>query len=252
MHATNRVLNLTWGGKDKITGEEWENEYGHDQLTPAALLPEPAGTIEGSIPPRRDTLAPQLLDLTQYYNAVLNKSWYQIPISAETPFSQLLTDPGFLGHGEFDGRGALQLKGSYLDGPFPLKSETIRVGQRAHRIHFLLGAYGQAVLGEKIAEIRLNFSDPPPVSFPISYGTDILDWRVEPAKTRFPQIEKQVGWKGKRVAENDKAEPVRLYDFQLVNPSPNRDIVSIDFEVVVADSIVSESAPALFGITLEP
>lgn len=254
MHSETNVLNLTFGGKFVTSGMEWEEKFDlpHDDLDAWVLVPKIQVRLDGEIPPRPVRLGPELLDLSPNYNAVISSSWYKFPASPDVPFGHLLDKPKFSGQVQFDVRGVIQLKGRYLYRPFPLKSEGIKVGQRAQRLHFLLGAYGEAEAGQKIAEIRLNFRDQLPVPFDIVYGKDTLDSWVDPAKVPLFQIKDKVVWTGEHVAENGKIERIRLYDFQRPNPSPNKEILSIDFEVPVVDSIVTGAAPALFAITLEP
>jgi hypothetical protein len=254
MHSREKVINLSFAGKFTESRTEWEDEFGkpHDQLEIQALFPELRVSLDSEIPPRPERLEPELLDLTTNYNAVIDRSWYRSPTQTNIPFGKLLANPKFSGAVNFDVRGVIQLKAPALRRTFPLRIKGIKVGQCARRLHFLLGACGEAGAGQKIAAIRLHFTDQPPAHFDVAYGDDLLDWCVDPAETPFSQIHKNVAWVGECVAENGKAEPIRLYDFQVINPNPNEEILSIDFEVAVADSIVSESAPALFAITLEP
>src|SRR5687767_6757350 len=84
--------------------------------------------------------------VTRNYNALLNSSWFRYPPVSDAPFEGLLeAKPS-----KFDVRGVIQLKGEQLFRWYPLKSGTINVGQGAKNIHFLLGAYGKARIGEKI------------------------------------------------------------------------------------------------------
>jgi hypothetical protein len=253
LHGPDKVINLTFGGYVNVSGTDWEDEFPQaTKLWIDNLLPETRIRLEDDPPHRPTGLPPPLLDLTTKYNATVQKSWYQSPLVPDGNFAQLLIEPKFAGDAKFDVRGVIQLRGRQLHRLFPLRCNEIKVRQRARRIHFLIGAYGQAPAGERVARFGLNFTDRAPASFDVRYAVDVLDWRVDPEKPGFELVRDKVAWSSEPVAKDRELDRVRLYDFNQVNPNPDAAILSIDFEVSVIDGIMSATAPALFGITLEP
>ena len=256
LHDRRKVLNITYGGAIVETGLEWEEKFGdhdfiHRELTPRALLPRMAAVPAGGVPARREGFGPEQLDLTTNYNALISRQWFQLFSPPKTPFAALLEQPEFLKPVKFDVRGVIQLKGEGIYRRFPLKSGPITIGRSAGKLHFLLGAYGRAEIGEKIGQIQLNFADETVVSFEITYGVDLLDWRDDPAESPVPKMKEKVVWLTEELVEG-RRETIRLYDCQVVNPNPEKKVESAEFDVNVADAMVSKSAPALFAITLDP
>jgi hypothetical protein len=64
-------------------------------------------------------------------------------------------------------------------------------------------------------------------------------------------VRDKVAWASEPVANRGEKDRVRLYEFIQLNPSPDAEILSIDFEVSSDEGVISEAAPALFAITLE-
>jgi hypothetical protein len=252
MHGPNAVVNISLDGKVTIGGQDWEDDFANPSaLYPANLMPEVTVKIDGVIPPRGKDVGPNLLDLTSEYNGAIRKSWYLFPPQPDEAFASLLSTPCLQGPTVFDVRGVIQLRGQQLARPFPLKKHGIKVGQRARRIHFLMGAYGEAPLGQKIALLRLNFADRLPLLWEVRYGLEFLSWRLDPADAPFPELKEKVAWT-KRIEHGGKVEFVRLYNVTTSGELPDAEILSIDFEVEVIDGKPPRAAPALFGITLEP
>jgi hypothetical protein len=252
LHGQDKVINLTFGGQLNVSGTDWEDEFPESrELWIDSLLPETRIRLEDDPPPRPTGLSPLLLDLTTKYNGNVQKSWYQSPLVPEGNFAQLLTEPRFAGGTKFDARGVIQLRGHQLHRLFPLRCKEIKVGQRATRIHFLIGAYGQAPPGERVARFGLNFADRAAASFDVRYAIDVLDWRADPEIPGFELVRDKVAWSSEPVANGGEFARVRLYHFDQVNPNPDAEILSIDCEVSADEGMISEAAPALFAITLE-
>jgi hypothetical protein len=189
LHGPNKVINLTFGGQLTVSATDWEDGFPEpSELYLDHLLPEFRNRLEDDLPPRPTGLTPNLLDLTAKYNAAIQRSWYQSPVVSEETFAQLLTEPKFARAAKFDVRGVIQLRGGQLQRVFPLRCYEIKVGRRAARVHFLIGAYGQAPAGEKVARLGLNFRDQAQASFDVRYAIDVLDWRADPAGPGFELV----------------------------------------------------------------
>jgi hypothetical protein len=252
LHGPDKVVNLTFGGQVNVSETDWEEAFPPaSELYFINLLPETRIRLEDDVPARPNGLARNLLDLTTNYNANLQNCWYQSPQVREVSFTQLLSQPAFAGARNFDARGVIQLRGRQLHRQFPPRCNEIKVGQRAARIHFLIGAYGRARAGEAVARVRLNFAGGPPTPFDIRYAVDVLDWRDDPEKPGFELVRDKAAWSSDRPAGGGELNRVWLYDFEQLNPNPDAEILSIDFEARGDDGAVSVAAPALFAITLE-
>ena len=105
----------------------------------------------------------------------------------------------------------------------------IVVGRKFDELHLLHGCRWQAVEGEAIAHVRLNYEDGVAVELPIRYGVHVRDWqrmRSEEKETLSDPGSKIV-WRGEGLAALKAT--LRICKSTLANPLPERVVSTIDF-----------------------
>jgi hypothetical protein len=195
------------------------------------------------IPPRTRIAPPNLIDLTPYYNAPLVQSWH--PGTVGNNLEGL--PRGLLQFGDdfFDVRGIVQLSGRKLKeagGRYPQRITGIKVNQTCRQIHFLQAAAWPCRDGTLIGTYVVNYADEHQETIPIVYGEDLRDWSADSDPAAGLKRATQV-WS----AMNNAHVRVRLFKHTWMNPLPDTEIVSIDYESTMADS-----APFLIAVTAEP
>jgi len=200
------------------------------------------------IPARFPEAPPQLVDLSQHYNASLRESW--TAGASGNDLSPL--PPGLLYFAGvlFDVRGLIQLDGELLrqsGGRYPAKLSGLVVEQKGRRLHFLHGCCWTAEPGTKIGGYEVRYASGESRLIPIKYGEDVLDWHVTsrgpgPFRLNARSSVNQV-WSGRNRSNAD----IALFETAWDNPLPDVRIETIDF--------ISEggsAAPFLLSITVEP
>ena len=105
----------------------------------------------------------------------------------------------------------------------------IKVGRRFTELHLLHAANWMDVDGEAIARVRLNYEDGTRFEMPIGYGVHVRDWqrlRSEEKET-LSDADSKIIWRG--VGLTSYKGKTRLFKSRLVNPLPDRKVVTIDF-----------------------
>ncbi len=249
------VLNLAFDGTIYESPSSWEllltNRFNRSELMPRNLL-SGEGSAERSAAvqvinrryPPRDTNAPaQLLDLTDFYNAMLNESWHgnrgnslgALPMGVQT-----------LGGVQFDIRGIVQLANKSST-HWPHEVKGIRVGQKCRRLHFLHAAgWGKPNLeGKQIGAYVVHFATYQiRMEIPIFYGRAVRDWHVQAGE---PPADKELNqvWRGANELTRGR-ETLRLFMTTWENMVPDIEIESLDYVSALADA-----APFLIAITAE-
>ena len=198
------------------------------------------------IPPRLAQTPPNLIDLTEYYNAALVQTWH--PGAVPKYYTNTLEElpPGLLqlAGQVFDVRGIVQLFGSELQkagGQFPRQITGIKINQTCRQLHFLQAAAWKSPDGTTIGTYRLHYADGQDQVIPIVYGADLRDWNMESDPT-VKLTRSTVAWSG----FNSALVMVRVFKTTWVNPLPETEIVSLDYV-----STTAAAAPFLLAVTAE-
>jgi len=210
-----------------------------------ASLASPQRLLSKLIPPRFRQASPELIDLTDYYNAALGQVWH--PSSGGVSGNSLDIVPGLLLLGDviFDVRGIVQLSGRQLQadgGNYPREIPRIHVGMACRQIHFLQACGWTSPENTRIGSYVAHYADGHEATIPIVYGDDVRDWSAssDHSATLTRGI---VVWRD----TNRASLHIRLFKTTWVNPTPEVEISSLDYRSAMADS-----APFLVALTAEP
>jgi AAA domain-containing protein len=198
--------------------------------------------FERMIPPRLPQTPPNLIDLSEYYNAAFAQTWH--PGLNNNNLEML--PPGLLqlGGTVFDARGIVQVAGKRLQNTsarYPERITGIRIGQRCRHLQFLHGAGWSTRDGVVLGNYLLHYANGHEETIPIVYGEDVRDWNAG-ADVSTSLSRGRVVWR----AVNDAHLSVRLFQTTWINPLPDVVITSIDYISAMADP-----APFLIAITAE-
>jgi len=253
----NPVLNVAFDGKIYESPPKWEmaftNRVPASELTAAALfasdLPAAAkGHGKGSRKfPERDPKTPkELLDLSGFYNAMLNESWYG---GTNNNLAALPEGVHAFGGIDFDVRGIVQLRGSSPPSTnFPLEIKGIRVRQKCHHLYFLHAAGFGAVTdeGKQVAAYVIHYAtNQMRLEVPVIYGQDVRNWHLLPDEPPGGKDLKVV-WVGDNGESRRLDRPLRLFVSTWANPVPDFEVDSLDFV-----SRKANPAPFLIAITAD-
>jgi hypothetical protein len=222
---------------------------------PAQKISSEAPTIRSpdltKIPARDSKTDPRLIDLTGKYNALLTEQWHPEANGLPTAGNHLGSLPRGvqkLDEVEFDVRGVIQVTGTqaeFAGGAFPEAQNSIKVGRKCARLHFLQGTGWSAEDGTLIGNYVLHYAGGEQATLNIVYGTDARDWWIgsgEPKEAKKAKI----AWTGSNPATEASGSSLRLFHRVYDNPKPNLIIETLDFV-----SAQAESAPFLVALTTE-
>lgn len=196
------------------------------------------------IPPRDPRATPALLDLSNFYNARLDRTWH--PGLPNNNLAALPSGVQTIGSVEFDVRGVVQLAGRNLwrEG-FPEMVRGIPVRQHCARLHFLHAAGWDAADGRQIGNFVIRYAGGKRRFAPILFGQDVGNWRTERNDPRLKGPE-TVAWMETAESSTNEGSVHRLFVSTWENPLPEVEIEAIDYA-----SFMTEAAPFLIAITLE-
>lgn len=200
--------------------------------------------------PRDPAAKPQHIDLTKHYNASLSNVWHST--YAGNDLASVPTGLQSFDGTDFDVRGLIQLRGPFEGSElYPPKIESIRLGMRSQKLHFLHNACGSstarsATKGEVIGSYIVHYADNETVSVPIRFGENIVDWWATSGNMPRP-AEAVVVWEGTNQASANNNRKVIITKFSWDNPRPDVEMQSLDF---VAEGV--SATPFLIAITAEP
>jgi WD40 repeat protein len=204
--------------------------------------------LAAKIPPRSPGARPQLIDLTDYYNASLTETW--LPSKTITTGNDLSALPRgvqrFNGT-EFDVRGLIQLAGSGLEeigGKFPRQVASIRIGRKSRRLHFLFGAVWDTKVRTQIGGYRIHLANGESRESKLIYGDNVREWWSSSPRLQLPGA--ALAWEGSNAASRELGLVLRLYQMTWLNPAPEVEITALDFF-----STLEKPAPFLIAITTE-
>ncbi len=214
------------------------------------FIPQPQPKTEArptkAIPQRSPNAGPNQVDLTDYYNALLDECWHQGGLENNT-LKDIPCGLQQFGGITFDVRGIVQLSGqqatSALRVKFPQEVEGIAVGRAGARLHFLHACGWQSPRGTTIGEYRVHYRNGETREVPIVYGSAVQDWWLSEPVAEDSGL--NVIWRGENHATTD-GPAVGVYLTTWENPLPEQEIVSIDYH-----STMANSAPFLLAITLD-
>ena len=206
-------------------------------------------------PPRRASLSPNLIDLTQHFNASLydgrwdNRDKNGTYENCLRMMPETFRPPNGV---EFDLRGLVQLNSGtyddvgrnyqdkdinqYADKSFPDSVAEIIISQKAKALHFLVSSiHGRANQNDEVARFVIHYDDNSQAVVPLLFGVDIDDWY----DTDDTKLRERIAWEG-----DDPQHHVTLKSWQ--NPNPDKMISHVDFV-----SGKRFAAPFLVAITAE-
>ena len=258
----NPLLNLGFDGKVYESPPMWEtlftNRIDIAELTAARLFagdrsppakpPEKQPATREFAP--RDPQAPaQLLDLTQFYNAMLTQTWHGQPGAVANDLGNLPTGLQTFAGVQFDVRGIVQLKGKLNSVTnYPAEVKGIPVRQKCQHLYFLhaAGVGRVADEGKQIGTYVIHYATSQMrLEVPIVYGQAVRDWHTQPGEPPSPP-ELKVAWTGENPSSQRAGRNIRLFLTSWTNLVPNVEIESVDFV-----SSVAIPAPFLIAITLD-
>jgi WD40 repeat protein len=203
----------------------------------------------GPIPERSPDAPPNLVDLTRFYNAGLNETWFPSNyVGRANDLSQIPSGVQKFNGVLFDVRGVIQLSGTALEnlgGKFPDKVTGIPVQRKARKLHFMQGASWEALYGTTIGKYQINYANGERREVKLVFGKNVRDWWFPPTQPQTT-TEAAVAWQGNNPASQQMGMAIRIYQMGWNNPLPDEVIDSIDFI-----SMMEKPAPFLLAITTE-
>jgi WD40 repeat protein/serine/threonine protein kinase len=138
----------------------------------------------------------------------------------------------------------------------PQQVKHIRVGRRAHSLHFLHAIQGcGAKVGTTVARYTVHYDDGTSETFRVVYGEDLWDWYPIGGHDPDSLTRGQPAWSGsnERLREHARQRPDRLganpkitiYRSEWVNRHPDKKIASLDYACDIA------GAPFCVAITCQ-
>jgi hypothetical protein len=230
------------------------------------LEAEPPWKPSRALWPARNAQAPKnLLDLTAYYNGLLDVAWQPVYLrnELELTFEELPRGIHNVEGVNFDIRGAIQLSAateeSLWDGQerggrelWPNAVTNIALLPYCSQIHFLHGALGEPGGSPLIGEYRVRYIDGSIVRVPIVLGQNAqLSWRFTiPSDGEVPEAKVAFKMSSARTGAinpgTKRATWGWIHHFIWRNPHPDLRLASLDFV-----SAEQPAAPFLIGISLD-
>jgi RNA polymerase sigma factor (sigma-70 family) len=190
------------------------------------------------------------VDLSAHYNGRLDKSW--TPDYTDNHLASLGAGRRVLNRVPFNVGGVVQLQGGEWERrgyQFPQRVQGIQVGTSARRIHLLHANSAFAdVPGTTVASLVVHYANSEQAQFDLRQGIELLDWWGWPAAPikKPTGADTVVAWTGDNPAARQQGARIRLFDTVWENPSPEKQIDTIDYV-----SAMARSAPFIVGLTVE-
>ena len=252
--------------------EYWRQRITAENLTTDHTRPTTDSTTakipRNWFPTRDPNSGPEQLDLTEFYNALLNVSWHPSNrgfVMLGFDLEELPTGLVTLSNHVFDVRGVVQLADNQKDWQdlFETRVSGIKVGQKLKRLQFLHGANIDSLfrmrpsLSGQAASYVMHYADGTQVEFPILYGRDVLTLAWNPSWANEKAEGANIVWRGLNSAIDHtgygmgslkEENKLRLFKSVWENPRPDEEIVSIDYVSTETKYLL----PFLIAITTEP
>jgi hypothetical protein len=201
-----------------------------------------------AIPPRDPSTPPELLDLTDHYNALVTEPWHLVDggLGYEPLLKEFPVGTGKFDGIKFDARGMVQLMPTGFRAPtlireYPRSANSIAIGQKIGKLHLLNGTLLPDESESVVASVLVHFADGSEENFPLRYWHETLNYMVG---IDAPPPEVRSGWRG--------PDPFRpgifkeLFIATWENPRPEIEVTSIDIRAESA-----EAALFIAAITIE-
>jgi hypothetical protein len=237
-----RPLSLSFGGEIYESALDWEYRFTNvvrysDLMEEHLLAPVPPVRVV-QIPPRGPDATVNQIDLSEWYNASLRKTWIERP--REETLASLPTGLQQLGAVLFEVRGVVQFSSRNLarmGGGFPERI-TIPVGRTFRELHLLLGSSGNAENGLVAGRIDVQFREGKIESIPIRMGYEVRPtWKADSANRARPAV----AW------QSPPPLSARLYQLSWPNPHP-----SIKGDAITFTGSTNAADFFLVALTLKP
>ncbi len=198
--------------------------------------------IRLNLPARDSAVGDNLLDLSAFYNARLQRNWY-----GDEPgnnLAGLVTQIHTLAGTDFDARALIQVQRS--SEIYPAQITNIPVARTCWRLHFLHAAIKTAGLtnGTLVGRYVIHLDDGTRYEMPLLLGRDLADWWEQSAETKATFT---VAWTGTNPKSQRTGDKIRLFKSTWENSQSNKVVLSIDFQATH-----NTAAPFLIAITAEP
>jgi hypothetical protein len=253
------ALNLGFDGEIYESQRDWEKEIGSvvriSDLVPVRMLAGGGPVRVVPVPPRDPNTPVRLIDLGEFYNASLSRSWCSTSGDPASHLGSLPTGRQTLEGTEFDVRGVVQIRCErFLSVLFPVAVTNIPVGQRCARLQFLHAAAWDGRPGTTIGYYVVHFDGGRVERVPIEYGKHVIEWRTDPARNFKPSADTPLAWSGQYTSMTGERKSIHLYRSTWQNPAPETLILSLDLVAAVDQGGVptASSAPFLIAVTSEP
>jgi hypothetical protein len=177
------------------------------------------------IPHRDKSAAPELVDLSNFYNSALDDDIHHKPGNT---LSSLPKGIQMISGMTFDIRGLVQLAGFKSEEittlVYPESVTGIEVNPSGKRLNFLHAAAWNTNDPQKlIGEYVVHYENGHAESISLVYKNNIWDWWGTPDES-----DKNVAWKGVNERTRNVGFHIRLFILSWVNPFPDVKIASID------------------------
>jgi serine/threonine protein kinase len=237
--ATAGVLAAAALGMDRLLDWRVRSIQGQSSLIKPSLI--------GKIKPRDSSAPRETIDLSAYYTAPLIEAWYPGP-RENTLISMPKGLQKFAGT-TFDTRGLVQLSGdeiqSYGQDRYPREVAGIPIDRWVKSLYFLQGALSEMMDERQIGVYRVKYASGRTAEIPLVYGRDLRAlWQPSGSSGVVPNS--VVAWTGENPATRERNMALRVYKQTWENPSPNDEIIDLDFQ-----SAMGNSAPFLVALTCE-
>ncbi len=197
--------------------------------------------------PRDPSTPPELIDLSDYYNASLAVCWHLSDPGND--LSELPRGVQMFAGTRFDVRGLVQVQGELSQAQadkwrYPSRIKGIGVHRKLTRLQFLHAVMGrQYPTGTPVGHYLVHFANGRREEIPILYNRNATDW-WEHAELPQELPEAAVAWRGANAASRRDGKSIRLFKLTWNNPSPDVEVVRVDFAAEQGD-------PFLVALTAE-
>jgi hypothetical protein len=202
------------------------------------------------IPARDPRARPELIDLSEFYNATLATNWLRG--NTNNHLASLPQGLQTFAGTEFDVRGIIQLTGAGLKEraktvpvSYPERVSGIPVRRKCARLHFLHNTAWPEAEGTPVGSYILSYASGLRVELPIVYGRDVSNVQLD--STEPAKVQRAVNaWTGTNAGTLARGYALQLFKSTWENPLPEQEIETIEFV-----SALSRCAPFLIAITVE-
>jgi len=216
------------------------------------------------IPPRDYPPSKELVDLSPYYNQLLNEPWPKISFGGRRLSLSNAGKPGSIYSGNFprrhrvngitfDIRGAITLDGTFGASlnkktstnlwqvpNFPARLQGIALGRKAKSLHFFHGMHGSSraqTKRELVGSYLIHYANGEKQEFQIQLGRDVWPMLQRP-DTPLQTERSKLAWTGRIPVDG----PLWcFYHSEWKNPLPDVEIAHLDF--------TAKSKPVLLGLS---